>query len=179
MEIKDKIVKALSRVLEIEYVRLDEEGRISGHVVSPTFQKLSSLARQELIDDALKTGPDALTRPERRRVVMIAALTPMEYLSVGTPIRIQLVRERAGNTVEILLDGGLSDAEYVREKLNDQKGVQTTKPRLVRIPGVSGTRTAFRAKGTETSPLTKAKTLRVLKKDPYIEVMSHKSTTEE
>jgi hypothetical protein len=97
----------------------------------------------------------------------------MEFQYAGSRIRIQRVKERGGNAVEILLNGDLSDAEYVREKLNDQKGVQTTKPKHVRVPGVSGTCTSFRAKGTETSPLTKAKALRVLKKDPYIDVMAN------
>ena len=32
---------------------------------------------------------------------------------------------------------------------------------------------SFRAKGTEADPLTKAKAIRVLKKDPYIEVMAN------
>lgn len=171
MGLDEKILNALSQSLTVEQLQLVEEDRISGFVVSPSFQGVSSLDRQELISKALSKGSKALTPKERRRVLMIAGLTPIEYISVGSPIRVYRIRERAGGMVEIVLRGGVSDAEYVREALNNQKGIQTTEPKHVRLPGVSGTCTSFRAKGTETSPLTKAKALRVLKHDPYIEIM--------
>lgn len=173
MALEDKILNALSRRIVVERFGWEKDGGISGFIVSPTFQNMTSLARQQLIDEALNTGPDTLSAEERRHVYLIAALTPVEFQYVGSRIRIQRVREQAENTVEILLDGGLADAEYVREKLNDHKGIRTTKPRAVRVPGVSGTCTAFRAKGTEAAPLTKAKALRVLKKDPYIDVVAN------
>lgn len=169
MEINNKIIRAMSDFLEVEYIRLDEEDRISGYVVSPTFQGISSIARQEMIDKALTTGPHALTPQERRRVLMIAALTPLEYISVGSPIRIHRVRKMAGGDVEVLLHGGAPDAEYVRGVLNNQKGVRTSEPK--QVAGAVGVLMSLRAKGTESTPLTKAKAIRVLKRDPYIEVM--------
>src|SRR5215469_6939663 len=89
-----------------------------------------------------------------------------ENLNLRRPLR-----EMAGGTVEVLLHGGLSDAEYVRGALNNQKGVRTSEPK--QVPGAVGILMSFRAKGTETTPLTKAKTIRVLKNDPYIEVMAN------
>ncbi|HEY7422638.1 MAG TPA: hypothetical protein VH682_00125 [Gemmataceae bacterium] len=169
MGLVKKILNALSQSLTVEQLQLVEEDGISGFVVSPRFQGMSALARQELIEEALTKGPDALTPKERRRVLMIAALTPVEYVSVGAHIHVHRIREMAGGTLEILLRGGLSDAEYVRGALNNQKGVQTTKPK--QAPGAAGTFMSFQAKGTEATPLTKARAIRVLKNDPYIEVM--------
>jgi hypothetical protein len=169
MDIDDKILKALSRYLPVEHLRLQEEDGISGFVVSSEFQGMSSLDRQELIDKALNEGSDALTPEERRRVLMIAALTPVEYESVGPRIRIHRIREMAGGSVEVLLHGGLSDAEYVRGVIDNQKGVRTTQPK--EVLGAAGVFMSFRAKGTETAPLTKAKVIRVLRNDRYIEVM--------
>ena len=53
-------------------------------------------------------------------------------------------------------------------QINHQKGVKTTDPKQVR--NGRGIAMSFRAKGTEAIPLTKEKAIRVLKKDPYIEV---------
>ena len=101
-------------------------------------------------------------------MLMIAGLTPSEYDAVGARIRVHRVSEIAGG-VEILLHGALSDAEYVRGALNNQKGVQTSEPKPVnRALGVF---MSFRAKGNGANPLTRDKAIRVLRNDPYIEVM--------
>lgn len=102
-------------------------------------------------------------------MLLIAALTPVEYEFAGSRIRIHRVRKMAGGTIEVLLDGGLSDAEHVRGILNNQKGIRTTEPK--QVAAAVGMLMSFRAKGTETTPLKKAKAIRVLKNDPYIEVM--------
>jgi acid stress-induced BolA-like protein IbaG/YrbA len=169
MELKNKIMTALSRFLKIEYIRLEGDGEISGFVVSPTFQGMSSMDRQELIDKALYGCADALTPQERHRVLMIAGLTPQEYQSVGPRVRIHRVREMAGGDIEVLLHGGPSDADYVRGVLKHQKGIRTSEPK--QISGAIGILMSFRAKGTEAAPLTKARVFRVLRHDPYIEVM--------
>ena len=75
----------------------------------------------------------------------------------------------AGGVVEVLIRGTLSDAEYVQGALNHQKGVQTTEPK--QAAGAIGVLMSFRAKGTPAIPLTRAKVINILKKDPYIEVM--------
>ena len=71
--------------------------------------------------------------------------------------------------MEVVLHGRLADAEYVRGALKSQQGVQTSEPK--ESPGAIGILMSFRAKGSNANPLTKAKALRVLKADPYIEVV--------
>ena len=101
---------------------------------------------------------------------MIAALTPEEYLAVGAPIRIHRVKELSGGTVEILLGGALTDANYVRKILTGQNGIKTTEPKSRNT--LAGVLMSFKAKGSEADPLTKEKAKRILKKDKYIEVMA-------
>ena len=167
MEIKDKIVNALFQTLKPEYVRLEDDDGISGFVVSHQFEGLSALDRQEKIKGTLQNVP--LSQEDRRRVFMIAALTPVEYEAVGARIRVHRVRDVAGGKIEVVVHGGHSDAEYVRGALNNQKGVQTDEPK--RVSGALGVLMAFRAKGTPANPLTKEKAIQVLRKDRYIEIM--------
>jgi hypothetical protein len=168
MDIKDKIIKGLFQALKPEYVRLEDDDGISGFVVSRQFEGMSTLDRQGLIEKVLSKGPQPLTQGERRRVLIIAGLTPIEYESVGARIMVHSVREMTAGAVEVLLRGSLSDAEYVRGALKNQKGVRTTEPKPAN--GALGLSMSFRAKGTEATPLTKEKTIRILRKDPYIEV---------
>jgi hypothetical protein len=169
VDLKTKIARALSRALEDAYVRLEDDDGVSGFVVSPRFQGMASVDRQGLIDDALGGAAGALTAEERRRVLMIAGLTPVEFDAVGARVRVHKVKELAGGAVEVVLHGRLSDAEYVRGVLGSQKGVQTTEPKPA--SGAVGTLVAFRARGAPADPLTREKAIRVLKKDPYVEVM--------
>jgi hypothetical protein len=169
MDLKNKVTEALSSALKPEYLRLEDDDGISGFVVSGSFEGMSGLDRQEKIEEVLQKAP--LAEDERRRILMIAGLTPEEYEAVGVPVRIHKVREMAGGAVEILLHGGLSDAEYVRGALKNQKGIQTTEPKSVN--GAVGVLSSFRAKGSDVNPLTKDKAIRILKKDRYIEVMAN------
>jgi hypothetical protein len=165
VDIKDRIANALREALKAEFVRLQDEDGVSGFVVSPRFEGLSSIDRQGRIEEILARS---LTQQDRRRVLMIAGLTPVEYQAVGARVRIHKVKQLAGGAVEILLHGGLSDAQYVRQALDHQKGVETAEPKAVNgLPLVS-----LRAKGSPL-PLTKEKVIRILRDDPYIEVMSH------
>lgn len=167
MDLKQKITQALRNKLNAEYIRLEEEDGISGFVVSEKFKGMPSIERQELLDEVLgKT----LTRAEARQVVMIAGLTREEYETAGATIRIDEIREKAGGGLEIVLQGILSDAEYVRAALKHEKGVETSNPRP--LSGTRGGLVSFQAKGTEANPLTKERALRVLKKTRFVEVMS-------
>jgi acid stress-induced BolA-like protein IbaG/YrbA len=168
MDLKDRIAGELAAALKPEYIRLEDDDGISGVVVSDKFAGVDALDRQEMIDQVLRRAK--LTLPERRRVLMIAALTPKEYAAVGAKIRVHRVREVGGGYVEVLLRGGHSDAEYVRGAIKNQKGVRTTDPQSVE--GAPGVLMAFRAKGSDASPLTRDRVVRVLGKDPYIEVMT-------
>jgi len=165
----DKIVKALTHSLKVDYVRLNSDGGITGFVVSPDFEDMTSLGRQERIESALNDSPTPLTPQENRQVLMIAGITPVEYDSVGARIRVHRVKEMAGGTIQVMLHGSLADAEYVRGALNSVKGVQTTEPEPV--PGLEGIMTSFIASSTVSDPLTKAAAIRILKVDHYIEVV--------
>lgn len=169
MDLKDKIIEALVQSLEPEYVRLEDDDGISGFVVSSRFKETSMMDRQGMIEEVLQQA--SLTPKERRQILMIAGLTPEEYATVGARIRVHRVKEMGGGSVEISLHGGLSDAEYVRGLFNKLKGVQTSTPKPV--SGAIGVLMYFRAKGSDTNPLTKEKAIRALKKDEYIEVMSN------
>jgi hypothetical protein len=171
MDIKDKIIAALMDELKGHYVRLEDDDGITGYVVSPQFHGMSTLDRQGLIEKALSKSRNPLSAQEQRQVLMIAGVTPEEYESVGARIRVHKVNEIGAGTLEILLHGGQSDAEYVRGKLSNQKGVQTTEPKQVREAG--GVLMSFRAKGTEANPLTKVRAIKFLKRDRYIEVMAN------
>jgi hypothetical protein len=168
MDLKDRVRNALVPALKAEYVQLVDDDGISGFVVSRRFEGMPVLDRQEQIDRALQRAE--LTSPEQRRILMIAALTPTEYAAVGAKIRVHRVREVGGGAVEIMLRGGPSDAEYVRGAIQNQKGVQTTEPKSVE--GAPGVLMTFRARGTNATPLTKERVVRVLKQDPYIEVVT-------
>jgi acid stress-induced BolA-like protein IbaG/YrbA len=110
MDLRFKIEKALREALKIDYVRLEDDDGIAGFVVSPQFKGVSSLDRQQRIDDALNKAADPLSLEERRRVFMIAGLTPAEYEAVGARVRVHRVKEMGRGAVEILLCGGLVDA---------------------------------------------------------------------
>ena len=77
MDLKEKIVAALSSSLPVQYIRLEEDGDISGFVISPQFNGMTSLERQRVIDEALTRASPPITAKERRRVLMIAGLTPL------------------------------------------------------------------------------------------------------
>lgn len=168
MELTDRIINALNEALHVEYYRLDDDDGVSGFVVSPQFENLSSQDRQRLIDKAIQGAADAFSDEERRQIVMIAGITPLEYDSVGAQIRVHGIRELGDGLIEVTLHGMDSDATYVRGTLNNQKGVTTTDPQ--RSGGAEFLMT-FRAQGTGENPLTKEKTISVLAADQYIEVM--------
>jgi hypothetical protein len=169
MDIKSKIIRALVQELKAEYIRLEDDDGISGFVVTPQFKGVSSLDRQGQIRDALDKAAVPLTAGERRRVLMIAGRTPIEYQAVGAPIVVHSVKELPGGNLEIVLRGSVSDAEYVRGVLNNHKGIWTSEPK--QVAGMIGVYVSFRAKGTEAVRLTKKKIVLFLKNDPYIKVM--------
>lgn len=170
MGLTDRIVSALRNSLQVEYARLEDDDGVSGFVVSPQFEDLPTLDRQQLIDDALRNSPDPFSAEEQRRILMIAGLTRTEYELVGAPVRVHRIREVGDGSVEIFLHGGRTDAEYVRGALSNQKGVTTTEPSD--SPGGAGIFTTFLARGSDVNPLTEAMVERILSADPYIAVMN-------
>lgn len=174
MDIVDKVRNVLKGAFDAEYIRLEDDDGVSGFIVARMFTGMSAFDRQTKIDEALRR--DSLTREEQRHVLMIAALTPEEYDTVGARIRVRQVKEVAGGVVEIVLDGSPSDANYVRRALDNQKGIVTTGPK--RVSSAVGDLMSLRAKGTEATPLTKARAIRMLKNDPYIEVAGQRRNQE-
>ena len=171
MGLSEKILTALQVPLSAECVRLDDDDGISGFVVSRRFENMSTLDRQQLIDEALRSGPDPLSHDEQRQIILIAGLTPREYDSASPQIRVHRIREQNDGSLEILLHGGYSDAMYVRDVLENEKGVQTTEPE--QCPGAIGILVKFSAKGTAEAPLTEERATRVLRADQYIQVMQN------
>jgi hypothetical protein len=169
VDIKAKILRALTSSFPVDYARLDDEDGISGFVVSSRFQDMSALDRQGLIDEALRSTSARISPEEQRQVLMIAALTPAEYDTAGARIRVDKIKELAGGAIKVVLHGGYSDAEYVRGVLKNQQGVKTTEPK--QVPGAIGDLMSFQAKAPVTSPLTKASAIRILSGDQYIQVM--------
>lgn len=164
MGTREKIATTLVNKLGAEYVRLEDGDGISGFVVSSRFRGMPALDRQELIEDSL-------TPEQRRQVLMIAAVTPEEYDSIGPRVRIHQIKPMAKGAIKVLLHGGQSDAKFVRDVLSGQEGVQTTEPKWV--PGAIGALMSFSAKGDKANPLTKEKVIEILQRDPYIDVMAN------
>jgi stress-induced morphogen len=83
VDLKEKVTKALRQYLHPDHIELEDDGGISGFVVSPQFHRLPSLERQKLIHNALRDASSKLTKAELREVLAIAALTPAEYEALG------------------------------------------------------------------------------------------------
>lgn len=173
MVLEEKIVILLKNSLDAEYVHLDADDGISGFVVSRKFEKVSTIDRQLIIEEALQKTADALSEKEQRRILMIAGITPLEYESVGAPIRVHRIRKLGDGSLEVLLRGGYSDALYVRGVLNSRKGVKTTEPK--ESPGAEGIFMFFVVKGTKKNRLSKHQAIKMLESDQYIQMM-HGST---
>lgn len=169
MDLREKILVALSEHFAIDFANLIGGDRITGFVVSPKFRGVSSLKRQKLLEKAMRKAKDPLSRAEERQVLMIAAITPEEYDAAGVRVRVQKIKQFPKGVVEVLLLGTPSDAEYVRKAFDGQENVQTTVPK--RPADDVGRFISFRAKSIGTTPLTKAEALRILKNHRYVDVM--------
>lgn len=83
MELKEKIAKALRVAFDPENIVLRDEEGISGFIVSPRFRRMNALARQELIEKALRAPAAKLSKSELHQILAIAPLTPLEYDALG------------------------------------------------------------------------------------------------
>ena len=79
MDLKEKVTEALRRSLVPDSIVLEDDDGISGFVVSAKFRRMTALDRQRLIDQILRDPESEVTKPELRRILAIAALTPAEY----------------------------------------------------------------------------------------------------
>ena len=86
MDLKDKVTKALQESLQPELIQLNDDDGVSGFVVAKRFQRMATYDRQSLIYDLLRSSRAKLSKPELKRIVVIAALTPEEYAGMGVPL---------------------------------------------------------------------------------------------
>ena len=157
MDLKTKVIQALRYAFPVDYVRLEDDDGLSGFVVSPRFKGMDPIDRQELIERAFSRFEPTMTPEEKRRVLAIAPLTPAEYKSLETKIRVEHVQETPSGDFDIFVYGTLADGEYVRGTLNNEKGILALEP--IYPPGEEGTMVMIRARGKsatcrETSSLT-------------------------
>jgi hypothetical protein len=83
MDLREKVAQALREHLHPERIELEDDGGISGIVVAEQFRGMPALDRQTLLENILRSAPEKLTKAEMRRILAIAALTPVEYASFG------------------------------------------------------------------------------------------------
>ena len=83
MDLAKKVKRALEKSFHPERVELKENEGISGYIVAAQFRKMTDLDRQWVIHKALRESSAKLSREDLRRVTVIAALTPEEYIAHG------------------------------------------------------------------------------------------------
>jgi hypothetical protein len=83
MDLKEKVKKALRSHFQVEQMKLVDKDGISGFVVSPDFKDVATLDRHDRIARALRDPSAKLTRREQRRVLIVAPLTPVEFVLFG------------------------------------------------------------------------------------------------
>lgn len=83
MDLKTKVTEALRGALNVDQIRLEDNDGIFGFVVSSQFARMTALDRQTLIQKALNHSPVKLTKAEKRQILAIAGLTPVEYKGLG------------------------------------------------------------------------------------------------
>ena len=82
MDLKEKVAIALKEAIADARLRLEDDGGISGVIVSTEFKGMPALDRQTLIDRAFRNSAIKFSKQERRSILAIAALTPAEFESV-------------------------------------------------------------------------------------------------
>jgi acid stress-induced BolA-like protein IbaG/YrbA len=87
VETVSKVKKALKRAFNPEIVDLEDDDGIIGVVVSDQFRRVESIARQMLIDNALRDPLARLSPEEIRHVLAITPMTPEEYVAFGPSAR--------------------------------------------------------------------------------------------
>ena len=86
MDLCEKVFQTLKNGLKLDYMHLDDDDGIIGYVVSHVFDGVSTLDRHELLENVLA---QQLSHAERRRILVIAPLTPDEWGAIGQQIPIQ------------------------------------------------------------------------------------------
>ena len=83
MDLVKKVKTALNRAFKPIHLDIEDDDGIIGVVVSDRFRDVESLERQTLVHDALQESQTPLTVEEMRHVLVIAPMTPEEYVAFG------------------------------------------------------------------------------------------------
>jgi acid stress-induced BolA-like protein IbaG/YrbA len=84
MDLRQKVTAALKSALPVLAIQLEDDADgLHGYVVSDEFQGVSSLERQTRIGKALRNDRAKIPRAELDRIIIIAALSPVEYRAMG------------------------------------------------------------------------------------------------
>ena len=79
VDTKEKVAEALRRSIVPDLIDLEDDGGISGIMVSASHRGLTALDRQRLIHKALHSASGKFSKAGLRQVLAIVALTPAEY----------------------------------------------------------------------------------------------------
>ena len=83
MDLVKKVKTALNRAFKPVHLYIEDDDGIIGVVVSDRFREVESIDRQTRIHDALTKTQTPLTVEEMRRILVIAPMTPEEYVAFG------------------------------------------------------------------------------------------------
>jgi hypothetical protein len=83
MDLRKKLVQALSTVIQIDQTILHDDDGLVGYIVSPNFRGQDSYTRQTIIMDALRAPEAHLSPDEIRKIIAVVAFTPEEYAVHG------------------------------------------------------------------------------------------------
>jgi stress-induced morphogen len=79
MAFKTKVMRLLKASFPPpDHIEVEDENGIIGTVISDRFKGLDTIERQQILSQALD---DKLTGEERKRIVIIIAMTPREQLA--------------------------------------------------------------------------------------------------
>ena len=81
--LRKKVEELLRQALHPEVIDLEDDGGISGFIVSAQFRGMPVIERQILVETALRQSEGKLTKGELRHVFVIAPLSPAEYRAIN------------------------------------------------------------------------------------------------
>ena len=81
MDVLKKVKTALNRHFKPEMLDLQDDDGIVGIIVSEDFRGVESVDRQTMIQQALRKSVTPLTKSDWRRILIIAPMTPEEYVA--------------------------------------------------------------------------------------------------
>jgi hypothetical protein len=84
MDLVQRVKRLLRRRFAPADIKLDDDDGVTGYIVSPMLRGKSSLERQTEIDEVLRDASARLSQEDLSRILLIAALTPVEFESAST-----------------------------------------------------------------------------------------------